>query len=159
MANIIYKKVLERCFEDGIDNDGTLRIEEGTSQIEEFACRNLKNLKHLIIPDGVKFINHAAFYNCKNLKTVEFQTNKTKCFVGPSAFAGCENLETVILPSKVQLFHSSNSYEDVFEGCTKIQKVLMPQGKIIDHNYAKHFPCRPVFHKILPDENVTERKL
>ena len=68
------------------------------------------------IPENVRTINAAAFYECKNLHTILIPEHGNLQQIGISAFQNCENLHIINIPSKITTFS-----ENAFEGCSKLQ--------------------------------------
>ena len=60
---------------------------------------NCKNLKEIIIPDGIRIIEARVFANCSNLEKIVFPANLAKIEEG--AFAGCEMLKPIVIPNDV----------------------------------------------------------
>lgn len=52
----------------------TLEIIEGTVRVDVYAGNANKNIEMIIFPDSMKSIGNYAFYNCTNLKVVEFKS-------------------------------------------------------------------------------------
>lgn len=69
-----------------------------------------KNLKSIIIPEGVVSIGSSAFYNCSNLSSVLLpESLKT---IGAAAFNGCSALKTLTVLKGVTKIE-----KNVFSGC------------------------------------------
>lgn len=56
------------------------------------------NDKNVIIPDGVVRIASCAFYECRNLESIEIPESVTN--IGPMAFKGCSNLKNIKIPKE-----------------------------------------------------------
>lgn len=59
--------------------------------VGEMAFNFVEGVTRVIIPEGVKRIEHAAFYNCKNLESITLPESLEE--VGESVFAYCNMLE------------------------------------------------------------------
>ncbi len=55
-------------------NVETFEVANGTARIEFYAGNENKNVKHLILPDGLKLIGNYAFYGYDKLESVEFRS-------------------------------------------------------------------------------------
>ncbi|MDO5844652.1 MAG: leucine-rich repeat domain-containing protein [Methanocorpusculum sp.] len=109
-------------------------------------------IKSIDLPDSVKNIGYAAFYNCKLLKRVSLPCDlyciPAECFYGClnlesvrfsaglncicySAFCSCISLKTVRLPSGLKEIH-----RNVFEGCCRLKSVFMPEDLDILDDWA-----------------------
>jgi hypothetical protein len=70
------------------------------------------------IPTNVTSIGDGAFFNSKNLKTINITINVTT--IGDSAFAGCSSLTEVVLPENVVTVG-----EKAFADCSSLEKVVL----------------------------------
>lgn len=90
-----------------------------------YAFLGCSALESITIPSNVAFINQWAFSGCTNLKTVIFEDGCTE--LGRQVFKDCTKLEKVLLPStllEVGYDEGWGGSLDVFDGCTKLTKVL-----------------------------------
>lgn len=78
-------------------------------------------IKELIIPDTVYNIGFAAFYNCVDLKTVQFSANLK--VIERSAFNGCISLTQLKLPDSLEEIG-----ERAFFNCTALRQVFIPKS-------------------------------
>jgi len=104
-------------------------------------------------PDSITRIDEKAFYQCKNIKTLNLSKNLV--FIGSYAFAGCESLVDVVFPSavtdirdyafascisleKVDLSNCSLStiQEGSFRACTNLNTVKLPKNLTTIETYA-----------------------
>ena len=99
-------------------------------------------IKEITIPPNIEYIKSAAFYNCKNLKNVNFLGEGLKS-IGKTAFQNCGSLEIIRLPNSVEyiddyafkdcaglkyIYIGNNLKEfstDIFEGCVVIQEIYI----------------------------------
>ena len=75
----------------------------------------------VIIPEGVTFIENAAFYNCREVKKVSIP--ETVTFIGGKAFEGCTGLETVTLPKGMKAIDPWT-----FKNCSSLASVILPDS-------------------------------
>ena len=66
--------------------------------------------------DGYTSIEDYAFYDCRDLKSIEIPNNVTK--IGDAAFTGCKSLASIEIPNSI----TSIGY-DAFLGCTHLTSV------------------------------------
>lgn len=126
-------------------------IPDGVELIENNAFAGRKGLKSLILPESLKEIGNYAFELCEGLTQVVLPESIEKM---GAAFAECENLKTTSYGGALYLGSASNpyfallkaadktveSYEihsdtkiicaRAFEGCDKVQKIIVPDGVI-----------------------------
>ena len=113
-------------------------INEGITQIGDYAFSNCSSAESVSIPDSVTRIGLYAFLNCSGLKNVTLSENIT--YVGTyNAFAGCTSLTEINVHNQNQNFQSKNGIlynkdgrnlvafpnqanysESIFEGVTQI---------------------------------------
>ena len=113
-----------------LDDYGTLTI-SGTGNMEnwnlssgekkESPFKNNKEIKHVVIEDGVTDIGYCAFGDCSNLKDITIADSVTN--IGKLAFKNCSSLENLIIPNSVEVI---NSY--TFYNCNNITRVTIPTG-------------------------------
>ena len=117
--------------------------------IEGSAFNYCKQLKNITIPEGVKDIGNDVFYECTGLESVVIPDSVTD--IGLQAFRGCSSLRKVKLssnikaipagmfldcsllteidiPDGVESIGGQRFSECVFEGCTGLQKVTIPDS-------------------------------
>ena len=113
-----------------LDDYGTLTI-SGTGNMEnwnlssgekkESPFKNNKEIKHVVIEDGVTDIGYCAFGDCSNLKDITIADSVTN--IGKLAFKNCSSFENIIIPNSVEVI---NSY--TFYNCNNITRVTIPTG-------------------------------
>lgn len=113
-----------------LDDYGTLTI-SGTGNMEnwnlssgekkESPFKNNKEIKHVVIEDGVTDIGYCAFGDCSDLKDITIADSVTN--IGKLAFKNCSSLENIIIPNSVEVI---NSY--TFYNCNNITRVTIPTG-------------------------------
>jgi len=110
------------------------------SVLDDYAFRNLKNLKSIVLPNSLNEISEGLFRECENLETVVFPNDYRiigaeaffKCKklkeitipsalwnIGESALGGCETLREISLPENIKYIR-----DGVFQGCTSLEKVV-----------------------------------
>ena len=101
-------------FEDNGDGNYTVT---GTTE----AFRELENVS-LTLAEDVKFIGEAAFANCTNLKSVDFENEEMVLY--KDAFHGCSRLKTVAFEKIVDML------DYAFMGCEKLTTVNLTNTKL-----------------------------
>lgn len=82
-----------------------------------FDCQRLKSI---IIPNSVTIIDEYAFKNCHNLKSVMISSSVDK--IGYAAFLYCGNLESIIIDKNNKVYDSRNNCNAIIE--TKTNTML-----------------------------------
>ncbi len=83
------------------------------------AFSEIKELKSITLPEGVKVIDRYAFYNCENLKEVHLPESLVE--IMPRAFVKCLSLESIHIPDSVTTIGS-----EAFTYCTSLKEVHLP---------------------------------
>ena len=133
-------------------NDALVRvgIPEGVEEIGSNAFYNCTGIEEINLVKEIGKIGYSAFSNCKSLKRIEFQKNE-KLVIGTDgkkilypvkieayAFYGCVSLKEVVLSENVVELGNQ-----VFEECTELETITMPEGlKIIGYSFIKNTAVR-----------------
>ena len=75
-------------------------------------------IKKIIIEDGVTNISDYAFYNCESLTTVTISNSVTT--IGDQAFSDCDGLTSVTIPNSV-----SSIAKNAFSWCAGITSIVI----------------------------------
>ena len=86
------------------------------SKIPDEAFANCRNLRRVIIPDGIDTIGYGAFRGCEELR--EALLPNTLKEISKDAFYGCSNLSSIMLPASLQSIG-----EEAFSGCDGLTSV------------------------------------
>ncbi len=98
-------------------------IENGVTDIGEFAFYYCKNLTSVNIPESVVRIGSFAFYQCINLTSTTIPNSETS--IEESTYYGCSSLTNVEIPNNVTSIEQS-----AFYGCSSLKKIIIPSGVI-----------------------------
>ena len=98
----------------------SIKLPSTLTEISNASLRET-DISEIVIPASVKIIQGAAFYGCKNLKKVVFESDKIDELHG--CFQNCTSLQSIKLPRYVGL----TSYE-MFSGCTNLTSVTLPEN-------------------------------
>lgn len=93
-------------------------------EIGSSAFANCKNLKSVVLPNSIRYINIRAFYNCVLLEEVRLGSNVKS--IGHSAFSGCEKLKKITIPAKTEKIG-----DYVFSGCDNLETITVKSGNKI----------------------------
>ena len=81
------------------------------------------SIDSLVIEEGITEIGDYAFYYCENLRSISFPTSLTR--IGAFAFAGCNGLDSLDIPASVRsIEHSAFCY------CRNIQSLNIQSDSI-----------------------------
>lgn len=106
-----------------------LVIPEGIEEIKNFAFYGGANIRSLVVGNGVSKINNSAFCGCSALASVTFPESLTS--IWKSAFEGCDNIEEIELPDMMTTIG-----EGAFKNCSKLEKLKLPTNLQIIHYEA-----------------------
>lgn len=106
------------------------RVPDGVKTIGEYAFRDNKNIKVVVLPESITKIETSAFYRSA-IRSINLPSNLK--VIKMFAFANCKNLESIILPSGIE---ELSSY--VFAGCEHLEYIRIPASvkKIKDNALA-----------------------
>ena len=98
-------------------------IENGVTNIVNFAFCNCKNLTLIIIPSSVLEIGQSAFSSCSSLSSITIP-NSVKS-IGSQAFSYCSGLTSITLPNSVMSIG-----ELTFSECSNLKSVTIDNSEI-----------------------------
>ena len=87
------------------------------------------DLKHLVIPEGVKSIKDNVFSRHSEIVSVSFPESLEK--IGNLSFWMCNGLQKVSIPKNVKIIKAS-----AFQGCSNLMEVKLNKGLLIVEDYA-----------------------
>ena len=120
-----------------------ITIPEGVVSIGETAFA-FSELEDITIPGNVKYFGASEFYSCKNLRTVILKDGVEEISLG--SFCACRNLSSIIIPDSIkkigkEAFKNCNSIENItlsknlesidymsFKWCTNLKKLIIPDS-------------------------------
>lgn len=101
-----------------------VEFEEGSilDNIGAYSFANCSNLQTICFPSSLRFIETAAFQDCRSLTTLSCDVNTSGLEkIGPSAFANCTSLAEFALPKTLK---SIENY--AFDGCESLKRIEIP---------------------------------
>lgn len=113
-------------------------VEKGVTHIGCFAFFNCKNLESVELQEGVVCIGEGAFMHCGALKEIRMPDTVEK--VGMLAFAQCKNLSQLTLSRKTLCIGAG-----AFMRCLSLESVFVPRSvvRIGDHVFRE---CTSLAH-------------
>lgn len=112
---------------DTIEGYYVTRIADGAFRDANISSVTFEN------PDNILTIGQAAFYNCKNLITIDIPSGIN--IIRPFTFQHCENISEVTIPNSVVKIQQ-NSFSD----CSSLKNVIIPEG-VTTIGYAAFSSC------------------
>ena len=116
-------KIIGRNAFKGVEKE-SLEIPSSVVELENgafFAC-GLRG--KLVIPGSVKSIGKYAFTACRGIDSLVVGEGCEK--IGTSAFSLCSGLRHAKLPSTLKEFGSGSEYVLVFDGCSLLEEIELP---------------------------------
>lgn len=92
-------------------------------------CADKSDLKHLVIPEGIKSIGGNAFSKHSEIISVSFPESLEK--IGISSFWLCNELRAVSIPKNVKIIKAC-----AFQGCDHLAEVKLNEGLLVVEDYA-----------------------
>lgn len=105
------------------------------------------DINSVVLPSGLTTIGNLAFYDCKNLVTVNIPSTVTK--IGDYAFAYCTGMEMLSLGSGVNTIE-----EAAFSDCYKLKAINLPKG-LVSIGMKGFYRCESVTSVTVPS-SVTQ---
>lgn len=111
----------------GLKDLKILVIPEGVRAIDDGALKNLirrggaNKIETLVLPSTLVRIGTEAFMNLRRLKQVYWTKADRNALIYPYAFAGCDGLESITVPEGVSAIS-----EGAFEDCSSLTDISFP---------------------------------
>lgn len=177
-VGVIYGSIFKNC-----PKLTEIVVTEGTTVIPVDAFYGCESIVRIQLPSTLREIENSAFGECTGLEEISFQDGLLK--IGEYAFKKCVSLKTVDLPDSVEhiqagIFSDCTAlesfdyplswtntlhYESLFSnvyggrqvsGCTKITKLVVPEGVVIIPDNA-FSDCDNLTEVVLPSTLVEIR--
>lgn len=117
-------------------------ISNGVTSIGGFSFYYCSNLREVIIPNSVTIIGGHAFYSCSSLTTIQLPNFLNE--IGNNAFWYC-SFSSINIPKTVTEIGSG-----AFCGCSNLQSVEIPSG-ITEIGYMTFDECRSLTSIVIPN--------
>lgn len=111
------KRVPSRSFAKS--NVTYVNIPEGVEIIDHIAFNEAVNLKSITIPNSIVKIGNDAFSHCRSLEHIELPNSVTE--VGQRAFAYCHSLTSVVLSDGLTFIHKGTFFD-----CSNLKHINIP---------------------------------
>ena len=92
-------------------------------------CTNKSDLRHLVIPEGIKSIGKEVFLMHNEILSISFPESLEK--IGALSFCMCTELRKVSVPKNVKIIKAS-----AFQGCNHLAEVELNEGLLVIEDYA-----------------------
>lgn len=152
-GDFIISKGIKTIDENALENCSSIydiyfEKEAQIENINKYAFKNMTNLKSIKLPNSIKNLGTAIFFQCIDLEEVVFAVDSTFTTIPAQAFRMCTSLETINIPNSVvtiesEAFMSCNELEEVnfgessalktlanrvFRSCTSLESITLPVG-------------------------------
>ncbi len=104
---------------------------------------NCSLLNHIIIPDSVTSIDFLSFRGCSSLQEITIPDSVTS--IGSQAFLNCSSLQEITIPINVT---SIESY--AFDGCSSLQEITIPDS-VTSIGSSAFFGCSSLQEITIPN--------
>lgn len=108
---------------NGCKNLRKIIIPEGVTSIGNNGFSSCINLTDIFLPDTVEYLGYSVFYNCTNLKNVKLSPILKE--IEPASFEQCIALESLVIPEKIEKISVG-----AFENCTSLNTIVVPKSVI-----------------------------
>lgn len=110
-------------------NNGLLVRKSDMEVVGIHGCTDESDLRHLVIPEGVRSIGEKAFLGHSEIISVSFPESLEK--IGALSFCMCKRLQTVSIPKNVKIIKAY-----AFQGCDHLAEVKLNEGLLVVEDYA-----------------------
>ena len=133
MNSCIYYGAIQNIGNNAFENCKEMEfctLQENAQEIGYNAFKNCIKLSSLMLYN-VNVLRGSAFYGCKGLKTVSFNTSSPVSVIEYRAFGDCTNLKSISLPESVRVIE-----ENAFQNCSSMEKAYIPDSVTEIRGYA-----------------------
>ena len=106
----------------GCTNLKSVIVPDTMEYIEGEAFKNCSSLESFNVPASALFIGNNSFEGCSSLKYVYFAPSNGALSIGERAFKNCSSLESIAFPDT---YSSLDLSEAIFEGCTSLKTLTL----------------------------------
>ena len=92
-------------------------VPDGVATIGVAAFYECRNLRSITISDGAAAIGESAFFGCSSLTSIAIPASVTR--IGDYAFVHCTSLRSITIPAAVEVVRNG-----VFDNCTSLTKLI-----------------------------------
>ena len=121
-------------------------IEFQVVKIDNDAFYNCRDLTSVEIPETVTSIGRNAFWGCSGLTSITIPSSVTT--IGSGAFGGCKSLTTITIPDGV-----TNINESAFAYCYNLTSITIPDG-VTNINESAFRDCNSLTSMTIPDNVI-----
>lgn len=132
-----------RPWKNGEDYIKKIIVEDGITDISQYAFNGFRALKSVELPDSVTKIGEYAFARCYNLKDVKLSDNIVE--IEKRAFLSCESLDNINMPRNLKKICSN-----AFEKCRSLKNLVFYNGNLEISSYA-FMECENLSNVTLPE--------
>lgn len=97
--------------------------------IADTAFMDCKEIKSIVIQDGVKKIGFRTFRGCSSLATISVPDSVEE--IGAEAFEDCNSIVNISIPQNVTMIQNFS-----FAGCTSLNNIIIPNDVVYIGDYA-----------------------
>ncbi|MFC2652356.1 MAG: leucine-rich repeat domain-containing protein, partial [Capnocytophaga gingivalis] len=98
--------------------------------ISEGAFKGITQLKKIVLPSSLEYIDFDVFAHCSSLESVKLQGNNLEEIAG-GAFSDCRNLRHLDIPSSVRKING-----EAFNGCTSLRTIILRHTSVCSLHMA-----------------------
>lgn len=99
----------------------TLTFPDEITLIYDQACRELPDVRKIVLPKNLKVIGNSAFKGCASLEEIIF--NKKLKRIEWNAFVNLPRLKKIEFPENLK-----DIYSDAFRDCTSLEEIILPKN-------------------------------
>ena len=122
-------------------------IEDGVADIGKSAFRKCSGLTSVILPNSITNIGCAAFQYCSGLTDINIPNSVSN--INSCAFSYCTGLTSISLPNNI-----SNIADETFYGCSELKKVIIPSA-VTSIGSCAFRECKALTSIDIPDNVVS----
>ena len=124
----------------------SVRFHPSVVEVDNYAFEDRKQLREVVLNDGLREIGEDSFYGCKSLKSIKIPSTVVE--IGDLAFGNCTEMKEIVLNDGLKRIENS-----AFAGCSLLHCITIP-STVIEIEALAFEGCTNLREVVIVNEEV-----